>query len=282
MKFEDYMSNRVPAKAKTEKEKFLEYLNSQKKLVEKPKTEKVADFHDKSPKAPVKAKGMKEAPAPYDASKVNVKPTKKSYPSKNHADGKSEAGFADMGVKSTVYEPDVDAKPSLVKNGGVLEAFTCAKTVSIILKENKQTAEFFLNNLKKNGSLDILIDAMLDRNEIYESISDKLSYEDGIKYARKLTRAMNEVAQQVKEEVGPPVHQKMEKDLEDDSEEESDDEEFDDEESDEDEDSEDSEDSEEESDEDEMGDEGENGMSDIPAQRMDPQQNMMKAMNFKR
>ena len=126
---------------------FQEYIDQNKKLVEKPKVAKVADFEGKQPAKPEKEKKAKEAGGAEQVGEV--KPYSNGENAKNpNKDDKAGLGY--KGDNGLVYEPKVDEKSKETKTWpktGVSEWVKETKNLSVaelarrIKEENKGCSE---------------------------------------------------------------------------------------------------------------------------------------------
>ncbi len=188
---------------------FLEYLNSKKKLVEKPSD--CMDYDDAVPERREKSKGEKGSPAPYSTTKAAKDPNKK------------EPGLADKGKKDKGYELPDDNKWKTVKTkteawldelkGRPLSEFinkvkeeievsecVCEDKFGTI-KEAVKLASINENYLKglilefrRNGEFSSLVEAVLNYEESFEVIG-KLVNNDPLS------------AKWLSEAVAPPAHE---------------------------------------------------------------------------
>jgi hypothetical protein len=126
-KFTDYVSDRKKGPSVKQ-----EYLDDQGRLVEKPKVKVVADYDGPDPKSPPKAKGAEDN-TPYRCANSAEKPKK------------GENGFADLGDKKLVYDPDTKPGTSKMTSLGkeVGEDWPKTKTEAFIAQtKNMSSSEF--------------------------------------------------------------------------------------------------------------------------------------------
>jgi hypothetical protein len=113
-----------------------EYLNARGKLVQKPDTEKVADYNGPDPKSPGKSEpGHKVKDNGSGLENVGPKskaPTPYRAPGTDPGMKKSEKGFGDEGDKNLVYAPDTDVKKSESK----LDTWPTSKGIKEFVQAN--------------------------------------------------------------------------------------------------------------------------------------------------
>jgi len=126
---------------------FQEYIDQNKKLVEKPKVAKVADFEGKQPAKPEKEKKAKEAGGAEQVGEVKPYSNGENAKDPNKDD---KAGLGYKGDSGLVYEPKVDEKSKETKTWpktGVSEWVKETKNLSVaelarkIKEENKGCSE---------------------------------------------------------------------------------------------------------------------------------------------
>lgn len=246
--------------------KWQEYLDEKGKLVEKPKTEKVADYPGKTPAAPAKpvTKG-KNWNADYAANGDDTPSPYKVGSDKNPIKPET-GGFADQGDKKLVYEPDTDVDDADKLGGKIVSTWPKTKTeaflqktkhmefndfveymlgecncnpndedlptvtayaagkfhpyppeainyVAALGKKNEHVLYNLVFEMKNQGGLGKLLEAVLSHPEAFDALSTLLeSDEYGAKHCKKLASAMHnrynrflEEHAAISEHVAPPM-----------------------------------------------------------------------------
>jgi hypothetical protein len=196
---------------------FQEYIDQNKKLVEKPKVAKVADFEGKQPVKPEKEKKAKDAGGSEQVGEV--KPYSNGENAKDpHKDDKAGLGY--KGDSGLVYEPKVDEKSKETKTWpktGMSEWVKETKNLSVadlarkIKEENKGCSEgihevakklveackcnnknvtTFVREAKRGRVLESLMKELFNLQESYEILSGLI---ESKLYSSKFDKMFNEM-----------------------------------------------------------------------------------------